>query len=41
MNTVILSGLKEGDIIKELYINDTSMQNFGVGAEDNNGFGGM
>ena len=30
-NTQILSGLKVGDVIKGLYINDISMQNAGIG----------
>lgn len=34
VNTVILSGLNIGDIIKGLYINDTSLQNLGVGPQD-------
>lgn len=29
-NTVVLSGLQEGDVIKGLYINDISMENAGV-----------
>lgn len=33
-NTVILSGLNIGDIIKGLYINDASLQNLGVGPQD-------
>lgn len=33
MNTVILSGLKEGDLIKGLYINDITMENVGIGSE--------
>lgn len=32
-NTQIISGVKEGDVIKGLYINDVSMQNLGVGSE--------
>lgn len=34
VNTVILSGLNAGDVIKGLYINDTSLQNLGVGPQD-------
>lgn len=33
-NTVVLSGLKVGDVIKGLYINETSLQNMGVGPQD-------
>lgn len=38
MNTVVTSGLQLGDIIKGLYINETSIQNAGIGAEES--FGG-
>lgn len=38
-NTVILSGLQEGDVIKGLYINDVSMQNAGIGQDSEEYYG--